>query len=737
MTLSLQQWAERLEQGGHLSEALVAFQQYSAQTPDSIESLCAIARIYRQKEELELARQSLMDALEKAPNHAEVQFELGRLFYQTGQFEYAVPYLQQALRLNPQHAKAYYWLGRIFQQEGHDTMATRYYEQAVCYDPTYAEALNAWGVVSFVQGDTEQAKEVLAQAVALNPQEADYHKHYGLALFWQKQEAESYAHLLKAIELKPLMAEEYLNLGEFFVRERKMVAANLFFKLALKGSGVSKAFLYSRLGECAEQESEPDEALYFYQRAIQQKPEDWWPEIRAATLLPWIYQSSEDVINWNQRYATHLESLHARLSHRKIPPITHFSQNFLLAYQGLNNRTLYEKLAHFWLQISPPLKQPLPKPRSKRALRIGIVSAHFFKHPIMECFGELILQLSKTDFEIYCIQVGHPYQDQETQKLKNQVHHFIDLSTETRSDILAENIRKQALDILIYPEIGLENLTYLLALQRLAPVQCALTGHPVTSGSPAIDYFISCSLFEPPQAQTHYTESLFCSEFPILTIPRPELPSAILSRTELGLPEDKHIYLAPESLFKFHPDFDALLKGILDQDPQAVIVFIRHQYYFWHQKLAQRFENSLQSHKDRILFLEWTDQDKFFMRLLQADAVLDSLYFGAGTVAYQALGLGVPMVTLPGSMMRGRIVAGLYHQMGIRDCWAQTREEYIQIACKLANDRLWKKQISQKIKNKNNCLFESSAGTQEFISFLRRTVQESSPSGIFPETDQV
>ena len=52
-------------------------------------------------------------------------------------------------------------------------------------------------------------------------------------------------------------------------------------------------------------------------------------------------------------------------------------------------------------------------------------------------------------------------------------------------------------DILYYPDIGMEPVSYFLAFARLAPVQCACWGHPVTSGIPNIDYFLSWSIHEP------------------------------------------------------------------------------------------------------------------------------------------------------------------------------------------------------------------------------------------------
>lgn len=54
-----------------------------------------------------------------------------------------------------------------------------------------------------------------------------------------------------------------------------------------------------------------------------------------------------------------------------------------------------------------------------------------------------------------------------------------------------ERIQAWSLDVLVYPEIGMDPVAFFLAFARLAPVQAVWWGHPDTTGIPTIDYFIS------------------------------------------------------------------------------------------------------------------------------------------------------------------------------------------------------------------------------------------------------
>jgi hypothetical protein len=82
------------------------------------------------------------------------------------------------------------------------------------------------------------------------------------------------------------------------------------------------------------------------------------------------------------------------------------------------------------------------------------------------------------------------------------IMYFIDLNT------CVQALRRSQLDILIYPEIGIDPVTYFLAYTRVAPVQAAWLGHPDTSGIPTINYFLTSKL-EQSDYSSRYSESVF------------------------------------------------------------------------------------------------------------------------------------------------------------------------------------------------------------------------------------
>src|SRR6185436_7512242 len=133
---------------------------------------------------------------------------------------------------------------------------------------------------------------------------------------------------------------------------------------------------------------------------------------------------------------------------------------------------------------------------------------------------------------------------------------------------IARQIIADDLDVLVYPEVGMHQDIVALSALRLAPVQCMAWGHPTTSGSTQMDWYLSCEAMEGADAQSHYVERLASLPGLGTRYERPALQGEA-RREEFGLPADRNLYLAPQSLFKLHPDNDALVAGVLAADPDG------------------------------------------------------------------------------------------------------------------------------------------------------------------------
>ena len=122
-------------------------------------------------------------------------------------------------------------------------------------------------------------------------------------------------------------------------------------------------------------------------------------------------------------------------------------------------------------------------------------------------------------------------------------------------------VREAACDLIYYWEVGSDAMNYFLPFARLAPVQCTGWGSTITSGVPAVDWFLSSELVEAARFARSSIRSGCGSRGRCFAI-RTALPRhAAAARRDFGLPEGRHLYVCFQNPLKLHPDFDPLLAG--------------------------------------------------------------------------------------------------------------------------------------------------------------------------------
>jgi predicted O-linked N-acetylglucosamine transferase (SPINDLY family) len=396
---------------------------------------------------------------------------------------------------------------------------------------------------------------------------------------------------------------------------------------------------------------------------------------------------------------------------------------FYLAYQGLNDRDIQRDYARFFLPVHPPVAaMPRSRGGGSSKIRVGFISRFFRDHTIGRLMRGLIAQLSRDIFEVTVLAIGHS-EDAMARFIQEHACHYVRLPQNPLA--AAPIVAGQELDLLFYTDVGMESTNYVLAHSRLAPVQCVTWGHPVTTGLPMIDYFLSTSALELDNADEHYTEQLVRLKHLSIYYYRPCLAAAAKTRQAFGLAADRHLYLCPQSLFKLHPEFDSYLQGILQADLQGQLILLNVQQGGSQQLLETRFRRTMPREQERITFLPRQTTEDFLQLLRVADVMLDPLHFGGGNTTYEALAVGTPVITLPGPFLRGRITYACYRQMELFDCVAENRDDYIQRAVRLGTEPEWRHEVRSRILARHEVLYENAEAVREVEQFLIEAVNRS------------
>lgn len=395
---------------------------------------------------------------------------------------------------------------------------------------------------------------------------------------------------------------------------------------------------------------------------------------------------------------------------------------FYLAYHGRCNRELHAKLARAFILSAPELTWQAPhclrEVRRPGRIRVGFISQFMRNHSIGKVARGFIAELNRDLFEVYVINIPPSVLDDTARWIRARADHNLTLASnlcEGRAQIAALE-----LDILFYQDIGMEPFSYFLAFARLAKVQCVSFGHPDTTGIPNMDYYVSNDLYEPDDAANHYTEQLIkLHELPTLAYYfRPPVPHDLPTRTELGLPSDARLYICPQTPFKLHPDFDDLIRGILERDAAGRVLLFSGSCLQWSLLLRKRFNRVMPEVADRITFLPRQPYLRYMQFLSAADVVLDTPHFNGMITSLDALATCTPIVTLPTALQRGRVTQAMYRTMGIDDGVAHSADEYTNMAVDIATNADRRHALRSLIAERNPHLFEDRRTVGEFERFF-------------------
>jgi CRISPR-associated protein Csy1 len=462
------------------------------------------------------------------------------------------------------------------------------------------------------------------------------------------------------------------------------------------------------------------------ERGLARAPDDLELNLAYNLYLPQIYESEEDLARWRARYARGLEELTAsieRLRPGARRALDLNRTNFLLAYQGGDDRDLQRGYSSLVGALALTARPEWAEPPARtfdggRRLRVGFIGSIFRDCTAGRYFEQWITGLDPAAFERRVYHTA-PLADAFTRRIAEGCDAFTTLRTDGAT--VVDHLRGERLDVLVQPEVGMTPLSYLLAAVRVAPVQCAGWGHPVTTGGAAVDAYLTCAAMEPDEAAAHYTESLVPLPGLGVRYAMPETGEAF-AREQLRLPAARRLYICPQSLFKIHPAMDALLARLLAADPEGIVLFFQAPARALTERFAARMQRALQAHgvepAGQLKFLPRMNPEAFRRALAMADVVVDTLHWSGGNTSLDAIAAGTPLVTLPGRFMRGRQSAAMLRLMDLGELVARSEDEYLRSAIDVARDRHRNRALREAIAARRGALFDRPEPVQAFAEAL-------------------
>lgn len=687
-------------------------------------------------------------------------YSMGLIQEGLGNYTIARQFYQKAIKLDEKFVNPYLNLGNLLVASEQLSEAESIYRQALSVAPKmFAIHANLGNILMELENFSE-AKEYYQRSLKLQPNEPDIIHKLKMALRLQENPKEAHwllgqtalkknkydraiAHFQKYLENYPDDIDCFFFVAFCYDRINKFDKVVDTLKRGMEYHP-DKSLFYIRLSLTLQKMGYTKEAQKYVDRAAELFPDNLAVQLQRQQILPIIYNSKDEIDWYRDRFVKNLDRLLETTplddEEGKKNGLMGISNttNFYLNYQGKDDLELHKKYGQLVARVMaanyPDLVKPLSIPPlgDGEKIRVGYVCSCFRLHSVSKLFLGWLENHDKEKFEINCYYADFRV-DQITAKYKlaskSFYHNPISWNQIDRElKFFCEKIFADKLHVLVFLDIGMLALIHAIAGLRLAPIQCQTWAHPITSGIPTIDYFLSSDLMEPENAQSHYAETLI--RLPNLGVcyTKPSLPKNRKQRSDFQLPEEAIIYLCCQSIFKYLPQYDYIFAAIAKEVPTAKFAFlsrseagVMEQFKGRLQKAFAQFDLDSEQHCIMLPKLNFSD----YLNLnLVSDIFLDSFAWSGGVTTMEATACNLPVVTCPGEFMRGRHAYGILRMLGVRETIAADEKEYIEIAVRLGKNPDLRKSIVEKIKNNHSRLYGDLTCVRAVEEFYQRVVRE-------------
>jgi len=736
LTATLPQVLQRAfaaHQAGNAAEAERLYKRVIRAVPDQFDALHLLGVLKAERGFPGEADRLIRKALEVNPRSAEALNNRANVLQRLKRWDEALASCDKALAIKPDFAEALNNRGSVLHDLKRYDEALESLERSLAIQPRNFKALNNLGMVLLEVQRTEEALASFDRALAIKPGLAEVWNNRGNALRALQRNEEALASYEKSLEIQPRYVKALSNRGNLLhdlMRDDEALASLNQALVINPDLGeahyhLAKVLLFT--GQRAECEAQ-------YERALALDPD--LIEARfglCMAQLPIVYRSEAEIIERRAAYEDRLRRLSDAVDQGRatgdLMAGLGSHMPFYLAYQGRNDlelQRLYGSLACRIMGDRYP-----PAPISGRAgpgerIRVGIVSAYFRHHSVWKMpIKGWLSQLDRGQFRIYGYHIGTE-RDRATELAASLCERFV--QGPLSIDRWRKEIVTDAPHVLIYPDIGMDGQSVQLAGQRLALIQCNSWGHPVTSGMPTVDYYLSSDLMEPPDGQEHYTERLI--RLPNLSVyyEPVEVKTIPVDRAQLGLRATAPVFWCAQSLYKYLPQYDQVFPRIARQLGDCQFVFVPYRTgtavtEIFQQRLRDAFARFGLSAGDHCVFLPRLDQDRYVAAIGQCDVFLDSISWSGCNSTLESLAHDLPIVTLRGDLMRGRHTAAILERMGVTETITDTVEDYISAAVRLGGDVSWRNAIKARIAGNKHRIYRDRACISALEEFLERAAR--------------
>ncbi|MAF49836.1 MAG: hypothetical protein CMM10_16395 [Rhodospirillaceae bacterium] len=642
----------------------------------TIDELIEIGNRHHKAGELGEAESIFRKVLEIVPGHPVALQFLGVIAHQTENFDAAIALIEQAIEGAPNYHQAYNNLGNAYESKGDPEKALEAYQQALDLAPDYADALFNLGIVLRQLRRFEDALETFQRYIEFDPRCADAHYEMGFAHQRMGDRVKAQISYQVALNLDPDHADARVHLGDIFTTVGRVEEAIEEYDIGLE-TQPDHLKLLAEKGVAQRKIGLLEESLETIEKAQELNPDS----VSTLLALGSAYQTIGDVTKATEAYMRAVEMMpHSEAPHKCLLFV-------LLNVPGLSAQELFD--------IHRQVRSPFDKPEftaktfpdrdrdPKRRLRIGYVSSDFRTHVVAMNILPVLVHHDHDAFEVFLYgQVEYP--DQITEEFQKLAEHYRSTMQKSNEEV-AQMIEDDEIDIVIYLAGRFDENRPIVATYRPAPIQVSYHDC-ATSGLEAMDYYLTDEILHPRDTPELFTEELYrlpvYYQYPIQEglpeiKPAPAIENGYVTFGCLNKPE------------KINDKVIALWSRVLKAIPDSRL-YLKYFNHYSQESMRARWEKKFADNgigADRLAFNCGMDDRTSHLELYSAmDIALDPFPFNGATTTFEAMTMGMPVITLLGRNFVDRVAASIATHAGFPEFIAATEDEYVALAVDMARD---------------------------------------------------
>lgn len=252
--------------------------------------------------------------------------------------------------------------------------------------------------------------------------------------------------------------------------------------------------------------------------------------------------------------------------------------------------------------------------------------------------------------------------------------------------------------IVFFTDIGMFNDSLILSNIRMAPIQVTGYGHPITTYSPHIDYFIASADAEHlDKAQQDYSEKLVLIQGLAATALTPDYEPS------LPYPKDlPEIYISLAwSSHKINRGFLERLLPLFERTGQPVQLVLTGLIGRGLRYLLLKEELDALIGPERYKMFPMLKREHYYPLIESCHFGIDSHPFGGYNRIIDSLHCARPIIVREGDHFVNRAGAHMLRQLGLEELVATDDEQMLAMAVKLVEDEDYRTALAHRIQNMN------------------------------------